>query len=157
MRVYVQLLELWPLAKFQAQIWQFWKLARISETAARRANISSISTPWGRRRVCATSKIHAQNRPWSRKPLLVEQKAKITSILTPWGRMNVHVQILELWPLAKFHGQIRQFWKLARISETAARRAKISSISTPWGRRRVYVQLLKFMPQIGHYLGNRCP
>ncbi len=29
--LYVQLLELCPLARFHAQIWQFWKLARISE------------------------------------------------------------------------------------------------------------------------------
>ena len=47
----MQLAELWPLAKFHAQIWQFWELARISETAARRAKLSSVSTPWGRKRV----------------------------------------------------------------------------------------------------------
>ncbi len=35
--VYVQHLELWPMAKFHAQIWQFSKPAHISETAARRA------------------------------------------------------------------------------------------------------------------------
>ncbi len=47
----VQLLELWPMAKFHAQIWQSWKSARISETGARRAKISPISTPWGRKSV----------------------------------------------------------------------------------------------------------
>ncbi len=49
--VHVQVLELWPLAKFHAQIWQVRKLARIVETAARRAKISSMSIPWGRKRV----------------------------------------------------------------------------------------------------------
>ncbi len=44
-------LELWPLAKFHTQIWQFWKLGHISKTTARRANISSISPPWGRKRM----------------------------------------------------------------------------------------------------------
>ena len=44
-RVYVQLLELWPMAKFHAQIWQFWKSAGISEAAVHRVKISSISTP----------------------------------------------------------------------------------------------------------------
>ncbi len=44
-RVYVQLLALWPMAKFHAQIWPFWKFACISETAAPRVKISSISTP----------------------------------------------------------------------------------------------------------------
>ena len=45
----------------------FWKLAHISETAARRAKISSISAPWSRERVCVQllelwplSKFHAQ-------------------------------------------------------------------------------------------------
>ncbi len=44
-RVYVQLLALWPMAMFHAQIWQFWKTARISETTAHILKISSISTP----------------------------------------------------------------------------------------------------------------
>ncbi len=50
---------LWPMAKFQS--------ARILDTAARRAKISSISTPWGRERVyvqlralCPMAKFHAQ-------------------------------------------------------------------------------------------------
>ena len=41
-RVYVQLLELRPMAKFHAQMWQFWKSACISEAAARRSKISLI-------------------------------------------------------------------------------------------------------------------
>ncbi len=51
--VCVQLLELWPLGKFHAQLWHYWKLARISETTDRRAKTSSISTSWGRKRVYA--------------------------------------------------------------------------------------------------------
>ncbi len=65
--VYMQLLELWQLAKFHAQIWLFRKLACISETAAHRAKVSSISTPWGRKRVYVQlmelwplAKFHAQ-------------------------------------------------------------------------------------------------
>ncbi len=38
-------MALWPMDKFHAQIWQFWKLVCISETAAPRLKISSISTP----------------------------------------------------------------------------------------------------------------
>ncbi len=44
-------LALWPMAKFHAHIWQFWKWACISETAACRGNISSILTPCGRKTV----------------------------------------------------------------------------------------------------------
>ncbi len=51
--VYVQLLALWQMAKFHAQIWQFWKSAHISETAAQRAKISSILTPW-KGSICGT-------------------------------------------------------------------------------------------------------
>ena len=43
----MQILELWRLAKFHAQIWQVRKMARILKTAARRAKISSILPPWG--------------------------------------------------------------------------------------------------------------
>ncbi len=63
----VQLLKLWPIAKFHAQIWQFWKMAYISETAARGAKISSISTLRGRKRIYVQllelwplAKFHAQ-------------------------------------------------------------------------------------------------
>ena len=47
--VCVQLPKHLLMAKFHAQIWQFWKLGCDSEIAARRANISLISTPWGRK------------------------------------------------------------------------------------------------------------
>ena len=47
----MQILELWRLAKFHAQIWQVRKMARILKTAARRAKISSILPPWGIKRV----------------------------------------------------------------------------------------------------------
>ncbi len=42
----MQLSGLWPSAKFHTQIWQFSRSVHISETAARRAKISSISNPW---------------------------------------------------------------------------------------------------------------
>ncbi len=48
---HVQLLEFWPMAKFHAQIWQFWKSAIIPETVAHRAKICSISTSRVRKRV----------------------------------------------------------------------------------------------------------
>ncbi len=41
------------MAKFYAQIWQFWKSAHISETTARRAKISSILMPW-KGSICGT-------------------------------------------------------------------------------------------------------
>ena len=47
----MDLLELWLMAKFHAPIWQFLKTACISETTTRRAKISSLSTPWGRKRL----------------------------------------------------------------------------------------------------------
>ncbi len=43
--VYVQLLELWSMVKFHAQIWQFLKSTHISETVSRIAKIRSISPP----------------------------------------------------------------------------------------------------------------
>ena len=49
---YLQLLEPLIIAKFHAQIWQFWKSACISETTAYRAkNKLYISTLWCRKRV----------------------------------------------------------------------------------------------------------
>ncbi len=45
---FVQLAQLWPMAKFHAQIFQFWKSAHISKAAASRAKIGSIPIPWGR-------------------------------------------------------------------------------------------------------------
>ena len=50
-RVHMQPMELWPMAKFHAQIWQFWKFARILGTSACRAKIISILTPCGRKKV----------------------------------------------------------------------------------------------------------
>ena len=81
----MQLLALFSNSMFHALMWQFWKSAHISETAARRAKISSISTPWGRKR----KRVHMQllelfqipgftpkykNQPVSRKPLPVGRK-----------------------------------------------------------------------------------
>ena len=50
-RVYVQRLDLLSATKFNAQIRQFWISACISETAAHRAKISSISTPCDRKKL----------------------------------------------------------------------------------------------------------
>ncbi len=50
--IYVLLLELWPIFKFHAQIWQVSKLVRISETAAHRAK-----TTFG---TFASGQVHAQ-------------------------------------------------------------------------------------------------
>ncbi len=47
----MQLQDLSSNSRFHAQIWKFWKLARISKTAARRAKISLILTSSGRNRV----------------------------------------------------------------------------------------------------------
>ncbi len=97
----MQLLELWPLGKFHAQIWQVWKWARISETAARRAKITLISTPWGRQRVHVQllelwplAKFHAQIWQFRKLARILEtaaHRAKISSISIPWGRMRIYV------------------------------------------------------------------
>ena len=39
------------MAKFDGQIWQFWKISNISETTALGVKIISSSPPWGRKRV----------------------------------------------------------------------------------------------------------
>ncbi len=81
----MQLLTLWPKAKIHAQIWQFQKSSRISETAAGRAQIINFDPPTlGRKRICATYGTFDpsfmpkfgdfKNRPVSRKPLHVERK-----------------------------------------------------------------------------------
>ena len=78
--------------------------------------ISSILTPWGRKRVhciCTTSgtltKVPKygtfENRPISEKLLSVEQQAQFQ----PHGIEREYVQLLALWPMAKFHVQIWQF------------------------------------------------
>ncbi len=51
-RVCLQLRDLLSVAKFHAQILQFWRLVHIMETAVRGVKISSILTPWGRKGVC---------------------------------------------------------------------------------------------------------
>ncbi len=52
----MQLLALFSNSRFHAQIWLFSKSDRISETAARREKISSISTAWDRKR----KRVHMQ-------------------------------------------------------------------------------------------------
>ncbi len=83
------------MAKFHAQLWQFWKSARISETAARTAKISSILTLWGRKRVGATpGKAKFQAQIWQiwksvRISETASSRAKIGSISTIFGRKQV--------------------------------------------------------------------
>ncbi len=144
---YVQLLALWPLAKFHAQIWQFWKLPSISQTAAHLPKLSSVSTPFGKKESTRATSGRLANGQLSCPNMAIFENgpgiletaargAKISSIATPC-RKRVYVQLLKIWPMTKFHAQIWQFWKSASISETAARRAKINSNLTPWGRKRV--------------------
>ncbi len=106
-RVYVQLLELiWTMAKFHDQIWQFWKSTRISETAACRAKISSISSPWVRKSVYVQllelwpmAKFYAQLwQVWKSAHIweTAAHKVKISSISILWGRKRVYVQLVEL-------------------------------------------------------------
>ncbi len=47
----MQFVTLWPMARFHGQMWQFGKSASMSEATARRAKISSIATPLGRKRI----------------------------------------------------------------------------------------------------------
>ncbi len=99
------------MAKFHAQIWQFWKSALISATAACRAKMSSISTPWGRKRVYvqhlalwlmakfADAQIW-QFWKWARISGTAAHRAKISSISTHWDREGLYVQLLNFgqWP-----------------------------------------------------------
>ncbi len=106
--------------------------------------ISSISTPWGRKRLYVQllefmpKYENFKNRPVSWKSLPVEWE---WSHFWAPGLERVYVPLIEFWPMAKF--QIWQFWKSAIISETAR---KICSISTSWDRKRLYVQLLELWP-----------
>ncbi len=152
---------------FHAQMWQFWKLAHISETTARIAKINSISIPWGKKReyvqlleIWPLATFPAQMCQFWKSGHISETAAhrvKISSILASYGRKIAYMQILELWLLAKLQAQIWQFWKLAHISETAARRAKISLISTTWSRRECmchfwnFEQWPSFMAKYGNF------
>ena len=62
------------MVKFHTQIRQFWKWARISETTVCRAKTSSISTPWGRKRV-------------------------YVQLLELWPMVKFHAQIWQFWKL----------------------------------------------------------
>ncbi len=56
------------MANFHAPKWQFWKSARISETAAPRMQISSILTPCGRKRVYVDGQVGSEAErqgPWA--------------------------------------------------------------------------------------------
>ncbi len=79
------------------------KLARILETAVRRAKKSSISTTWVRKRLYVhllelwlLAKLHAQIWQCWRLARILEtaaRRATISSILTPQGRKRVYVQL----------------------------------------------------------------
>ncbi len=76
-------------------------MACISETAARRAKITSISTPWVRKSVHVQllelwplTKFYTQI--WQVRKLAriletVGRRAKVSSISSPWGRKTVYV------------------------------------------------------------------
>ncbi len=94
-----------------AQIWKFSKSATISETAARRARMSSISSPWVRKReyvplldLWPMAKFHGQIWQFWKSAIIAEtaaHRAKICSISISWVRKRVYVQLLELWPMRK--------------------------------------------------------
>ena len=102
----------WPLAKFHAQRWQFWKSSCILETAVRRVRMISISSPWVRKRIYVPlleswpmAKFQGQIWQFWKSAIISETAAhtvKICSISTSWDRKRVYVQLLELWPMAKF-------------------------------------------------------
>ncbi len=88
-------------------------MARISETAAHRAKLTSISSPWGRKReyvqllaLWPMAKFHAQIWQFLEISETAGHRVKISLILTPWGGERIYAQLLELWPLAKFHARI---------------------------------------------------
>ncbi len=68
-RIYVQLLELWPMTKLHAQV--FWKWPNISETAVRWAKIRAISPPPpGVDRPCVTSDLANCQVSWPNMAIL---------------------------------------------------------------------------------------
>ncbi len=96
--VYVQLfLELWLMAKFPAQIWQFWKSAHISETPAHREKLSSISTPWGR-------------------------NMAYVQLLEPWPMAKFHSQIWQFWKSARISETAAPRMKISSISTSGVKR-----------------------------------
>ncbi len=159
-----------PKTKFHARIhaWQFWKSACISETAACRAKISSILTPFGRKRaydvqileLWPIAKFHVQIWQFCKSVYISETaacRAKISSISTPWERKRVYVQLLELLPVAKYHAQIWQFWKWACSSETAVCSAKRELHFDPMGQKENmgnfwnFCQWASFMHEYGNF------
>ncbi len=69
--MYVQPLKLLLMAKFHAQIWEFWNFTDISETNPRIAKGKLNSKPWGRKcvyvqlhEILAIAKFHAQIRQY---------------------------------------------------------------------------------------------
>ena len=118
-----------------------WKSASISETAAHKVKISSISTLWDRKTVYVLllelwpiDKFHVQIRqflkigPYLRNCCPYSENQLNFDLL---GRKRLYIQIFNFCQWPSFHAQIWQFWKSARISEMAACRAKINSISNP--------------------------
>ena len=80
------------LAKFHAQIWEFWKSTGISETAARRAKISSFLTPR------------------SREIVYVQH-------LALWPMAKFHAQIWQFWKAARISKTAARRAKISYISD----------------------------------------
>ncbi len=121
------------------QIWLFWKLAHISQTASCREKISLILTPRGRKRVLIQLRdlffkfqVHTLMLQCWNLAHVSETAAHRVKISSPWGRKRVYLQ---LWNLCKWPSSISKNGNF----EIPACRAKTSSISTPLGKR-VYIQ-----------------
>ncbi len=87
-----------------SQIWLFWLCARISETAARRAKISSISTPWGRKRL-------------------------YVQLLALWPMAKFHAQIWQFWKLARISETAASRAKISSISTPEVEMEYMSNFS----------------------------
>ncbi len=87
-------------------------MARISNTAGRRAKITSVSNRWVERtniwnlwNVFPISDFMLNYGNISQKPLSTIS----CSMLKPWGRKRAYVQLLEIFHMVRFHAQIWQF------------------------------------------------
>ncbi len=112
-RVYVHLLELWPMASFHAQIWQFLESACISESPVGhvgRVKINSISTPLDRKSLYVQLLELGQLpsfMPKYRKSARISGTAahggKKSSISRPPGiERECMCNFWNFWPMAKF-------------------------------------------------------
>ncbi len=118
---------------FHAQIWQFWKLTCISETAARRAKISSISNPWGREKSIHLQLLelwpsfmpffYGNFEKWPVSWKLVPIEQKLAQFWPPGVEKQLYVQLLELSEIV-YQTAIHFFQKLGRNLKAAHHRAK---------------------------------